>query len=86
MSTSTNYFSGDIDEVRVYNTALTTGERQNILMISPTFDTLTTYTGTPTLYGALSPKMYSINLVISGNTYSTTGDGPGRWKTNPFIT
>jgi hypothetical protein len=33
-------------------------------MIPPTFDTQTAFTGTPTLYGELTPKMYNINLVI----------------------
>ena len=52
-TSTTNYFNGDIDEVRVYNKALTTEERQAIFMVPPTFDTQTAFTGTPTLYGSL---------------------------------
>jgi len=61
----TNFFSGNIDEVRVYNTALSAAEISGLYMDPPTFDILITYTGTPTLYGELTPKMHEINLVIS---------------------
>ena len=64
-STTTNFFSGNIDEVRVYNTALSAAEISGLYMDPPTFDILITYTGTPTLYGELTPKMHEINLVIS---------------------
>lgn len=50
---TTNYYSGAIDEVRMYNKVLTTGERQAIFMVPPTFDTQTAFTGIPTLYGSL---------------------------------
>lgn len=50
---TTNYFNGNIDEVRVYNKALTAEERQAIFMVPPTFDTQIAFTGTPTLYGSL---------------------------------
>ena len=83
-----SYFSWWIDEVRVYNKALTTGERQELYMIPPTFDTQTAFTGTPTLYGEFTPKEYlsGTTVVISGYTINTTTDGPGKWKTVPFTT
>lgn len=52
-TSTTNYYSGAIDEVRVYNKALTAEERQAIFMVPPTFDTQIAFTGTPTLYGSL---------------------------------
>lgn len=72
-TSTTNYFSGNIDEVRVYKSALTAGERQNIFMIPPTFDEQTAFTGTPTLYGELPAKIRKVDLVINGITYFTTG-------------
>lgn len=86
VGSTTNYFSGNIDEVHIYNKALSTAEINELYMIPPTFDALTTYTGTPTLYGEYTPKMYDVSLVISGTTYQTTGDGTGKWKTLPMIT
>lgn len=57
-------------------------------MQRPTFDPLITYTGTPTLYGELTPDITSVSLVISGNTIDTTatGAGSGKWVTVPFTT
>lgn len=80
------YFSGAIDEVRIYGAGITSSQIQNIYLIPPTFSPLTTYTGTPILYGVFTPKMFQVNLVISGITYTTTGDGAGKWKTLPMIT
>lgn len=55
-------------------------------MVAPSYSPLTTFTGTPTLYGSLPAKISSVSLVISGNTYTTTGAGNGQWKTNAFTT
>ena len=55
-------------------------------MIPPTFDVQTAFTGTPTLYGELPPKMRDVSLIISGITYQTTGANNGKWKTLPMIT
>lgn len=74
-------FSGYMDDVRL----------RNITVMSPyqlpTYDPLVTYTGAAILYGTLplaSVKTGSVTLTISGNTYSTTGDGPGKYKTLPL--
>jgi hypothetical protein len=87
-STINNYFSGKIDEVRIYNKALSITQIQNIYFIPPTFDTQTVFTGTPTLYGEFTPKEYlsGTTVVISGYTIKTTTDGTGKWKTVPFTT
>ena len=68
-----------MDDVRLYNRTTTRTYVQ-----APTFDQLVTYTGAAILYGTFPSGTYSVNLVISGNTYTTTGDGPGKYKTNPL--
>jgi len=57
-------------------------------MNPPTFDPLTTSTGTPTLYGEYTPKTYlsGTTLTISGYTINTMTDGTGKRKTVPFTT
>ena len=87
-TTTTDYFSGNIDEVRIYNRQLSTTEIWWLYMIPPTFDTQTAFTWTPTLYGEFTPKEYlsGTTVVISGYMINTMSDGPGRWKTVPFTT
>ncbi len=86
--TATNRFSGAIDEVRIYNRALSATEIQNLYMIPPTFDAQTAFTGTPILYGTLPPKITQIDVVISGVTLTTTtiGAGTGKRRTWPYAT
>lgn len=87
-STTSNYYSWNIDEVRIYDKSLTTAEISDLYMDIPKLDPLTTYTATPTLYGEYTSKTYlpGTTLTIDGNVIATTGDGPGRWKTVPFTT
>lgn len=83
--TATNYLSGSVDEVRIYNRVLSAAQIDELYMIPPSFDTQTVFTGTPTLYGELPEKIQTVDLVINDNIYPTTGVGNGKWKTLPMM-
>ncbi|HBB04544.1 TPA: hypothetical protein DCZ39_06765 [Patescibacteria group bacterium] len=72
-SSPDRYLNGAVDEVRVYDKALSQTEIDSLYMIPPTFDVQTAFTGTPTLYGEFTPKMRNVSLIINGTTYATTG-------------
>ena len=87
-STINNYLSGNVDEVRIYNRALSASEISWLYMQIPNFDPLITSTGTPTLYGEYTPKirLTGTTLTISGRTIQVTDAWSWRWKTVPFAT
>lgn len=70
---TSQYRSGNIDEVHIYDNALNQTQIQNLYMVAPSYATSTVYTGTPTLTGIVNDqRMYSISLTISGVTYTGT--------------
>ncbi|EKD25486.1 MAG: hypothetical protein ACD_80C00046G0013 [uncultured bacterium (gcode 4)] len=85
-SSPDRYLNGAVDEVRVYDKALSQTEIDSLYMIPPTFDVQTAFTGTPTLYGEFTPKMRNVSLIINGTTYATTGSTGWKWQTLPMIT
>ena len=70
--TATNYFSGEIDEVRVYNKSLTINEIQALYITPPTFQATTQYISNPIIQGFSADKNMNIEVVINGNTYPAT--------------
>lgn len=78
------FFSGAIDEVRIYNIALTPTQISSLYINYPTFDPLITNTSSPVLYGELTNDMRNISLNINGNSYATTDAGSGKRKTSPL--
>lgn len=80
--TTTNYFSGAIDEVRVYNKVLTSGDIQNLYMKKPSFVPKTIYSSTPVLDWAAPDPYMNINMVLNWNTYTSTNYQNGIRKTN----
>ncbi len=80
--TTTNYFSGSIDEVRIYNKTLTNQEIQNLYMKAPSFSPKTVFTKTPVLEWTSPDKNMNIEVIINGINYPTTNYQNGTWKTN----
>lgn len=80
--TATNYFSGSIDEVRVYNKALTIEDIQNLYIKKPSFVPKTIYSSTPVLDWATPDPYMNIDMILNGNTYTTTNYQNGIRKAN----
>lgn len=68
---TSQYRSGNIDEVHIYDRALSSTQIQNLYLIAPSYTPTTVYTGTPTLTGLVNDtKMYSLSLTVSGVVYT----------------
>jgi hypothetical protein len=80
--TATNYFSGSIDEVRIYNKVLTSGDIQNLYIKKPSFVPKTIYSSTPVLDWAVSDPYMTINMLLNGNIYLATNYQNGIRKSN----
>lgn len=63
--TATNYFSGSIDEVRLYNSSLNTTQISQLYMEPATFSIYTGNTGIVNLTGYAPDPRASIKLIIS---------------------
>ncbi|MDD3262834.1 MAG: Ig-like domain-containing protein [Candidatus Absconditabacteria bacterium] len=85
--TATNYFSGEIDEVRIYNKSLTTTEIQALYITPPIFQATTQYISNPIIQGFSADKNMNIEVVINGNTYPATNTNGIRksYINNPML-
>ena len=75
-NTTSEFFNGKIDEVQVYNKALTSTEVQSLYtsIVPPTNPTPTTYTVTVAKAGTGSGTVTSTGSINCGATCSSTGD------------
>lgn len=69
-STPTNYFSGCVDDVRIYRNALSSGQIYSLYAKTATLTTSTVTTSSPQITGTLQGTLDRIAVVYSGTTYT----------------
>jgi cysteine-rich repeat protein len=78
-STPTNYFSGCVDDVRVYASSLSTGQIYDLYARPATLTTSTTTNSSPLLTGTMLWTLDRIRLTISGTNYTWANLWNGTW-------
>jgi len=81
-SSPDRYFSGFIDEVRIYNRSLPQSEIDDLFMPPMTIETLTTNSTKPTINGTVLGVNSIITVTISGTSYNYTypANNDGNYK------
>ncbi|AKH33147.1 hypothetical protein XF24_00824 [candidate division SR1 bacterium Aalborg_AAW-1] len=79
-STPSNYFGGCIDDIRMYNTSLSSGQIYTIYAKPATLTTSLVMTGSPLLTGTIQGPLDSIFITLNGTTYTGTNHGNGTWS------
>lgn len=74
------YFSGCVDDVRLYASALTSSQVYQLYVRSATLTTALVYTGSPFLTGTISSPLDRITVTLSGKVYTGTNNGNGTWS------
>ncbi len=89
-STPSNYFSGCMDDVRIYNTALTAWQIYDLYTKPATLSTTLSSDTSPLLTGTVSNTLDRITITINGTTYTGTNAGNGTrslaaWTISPWL-
>lgn len=84
-SSPSNYFNGCVDDVRFYNSALTSGQVYQLYATTATLSTSLVASWSPLLTGTIWSPFDRITLTILGNMYTGTNNGDGTWSLTAWV-